>query len=72
MMKFAAFVVLLLTLFSLNLVIPFELAYFTGRDEFTWQFNWYGEKHIEAVLFPVIVILGIVVFVKLWRWQGKK
>jgi len=60
---------------SVNLVIPFVIAYSSGHDAVNLMFNEYGEKHVEAVLFPLWFMAGIITFIRLiniYRKQGRR
>lgn len=51
---------------AINLVMIFFLAFFNGGEVLV-TFNTFGEQWVEAVLFPVWIVMGVVMLVRLGR-----
>lgn len=49
---------------SLNLIIIFSLGYITGRPVLI-HINAFTEGHIEAILFPVFFIIGVITLIRM-------
>ena len=51
---------------ALGAVVTFFLA-FLNDGKVIVNVNHYGEAWFEAVLFPVIVVMGLVTLIRIWR-----
>ena len=49
---------------AINLVIPFMIAYFSGVESFTVYINTFREVTVEMFLFPIIILWGVITFVR--------
>ena len=63
---FELFSVGLLLSLAIHTLIMFFLAFFNG-DRVVMTINDYGEKWIEAVLFPIFIAMGIVTLIRIAR-----
>ncbi len=70
MKVFDCFAVGLTLALAVNMVIVFFLAFLNG-GECLVTVNTFGEQWVEAVLFPVWVIMGTVTLIRLTR-QARK
>ena len=59
----------LLLALSLNLLIIFFPAYFSGLPVLV-NINAFSEAHIEAVLFPIWFVMGVVTIVRMVKSIG--
>lgn len=51
---------------AINLVGMFFVAFFNGGSV-VMVIDKYGEQHIEAILFPIFIVMGIVSLIRLGR-----
>jgi hypothetical protein len=51
---------------ALNMTIAFFLAYFNG-GEVLITINRFGEQRVEAILFPVIILMGVITLIRRTR-----
>jgi len=66
MKLFELFSVGLLLSLAIHTIIMFFLAFFNG-DKVLMTINDYGEKWIEAVLFPIFIVMGTVTLIRIAR-----
>ena len=48
---------------SLNLIIPMVAGAIQGSETITFHINAYGERDIEAIVFPVVWLSAVVGFI---------
>jgi len=66
MRVFELFSVGLLLSLAIHTIIMFFMAFFND-DSVLMTINDYGEKWIEAILFPIFIVMGIVTLIRIAR-----